>query len=29
MDKREAPRGGLWGWPLIVHQVITDGKAGG
>ena len=27
--EREAPRGVLWVWPLIVHQMITDGKAGG
>ena len=27
--EREAPRGGLWVWALIVHRVITNGKAGG
>ena len=26
---REAPRGGLWVWPPIVHRVLTKGKAGG
>ena len=26
--EREAPRGGLGVWPLIVHRMITNGKAG-